>query len=51
MDSPYSEIVNWGLLHVPNNGLLAKVNLHFLRLGSYYLGASAIPIAHRAGEG
>ena len=36
---------------MPNNGRLAKVNLRFLRLGSYYLGASAIPTAHRAGEG
>ena len=50
MDLTYSKIVRWGLLHVPNNGRPAGVNLRFLHLGSYYLGASAIPTAHRASE-
>ena len=52
MELSYSEIVRWGLLHVPNSGRLEKVNfLRFLRLASYYLGASTIPTAHRMGEG
>ena len=41
-----------GLLYVPNNGRLAKVNFTFsLLIGSYYLGVSVIPTAHKAGEG
>ena len=34
-----------GLLHVPNNERLAKVNLRLLRLGSYYISASATSTA------
>ena len=52
MDPPYSEIVRWRLLYVPNNGRLAIVNFTFPSLiGRYYLDVSAIPTSHRAGKG
>ena len=52
MDLPYSEILRWDYSTCQIMDDWQKLSFTFSSLiGSYYLGVSATPTAHRVGEG